>query len=78
MSTIRPLSMVQPRSLISAALNANKTKPNLPFVSFASLSGQGPQPLRLRIYAPFSENPSKPFEVLIRRSIHEERAPIGQ
>ena len=72
MSAIRPLSMIQPRSLISAALNASKTKPSLPFVSFASLSGQGdPNPLRLRIYAPSSDNPSKPFEVLIRRSVHE-------
>ncbi|KAH8890754.1 SIN1-domain-containing protein [Thozetella sp. PMI_491] len=72
MSTIRPMSMIQPKSLISAALNANKTKPNLPFVKFASLSGQGdPNPLRLRIFAPFSTKPSRPFEVLIRRSVHE-------
>lgn len=72
MSTIRPLSMVQPKSLLSAALKAKKTKPALPFDSFASLSGQGdPNPIMLRIYAPFSNTPSRPFEVLIRRTVHQ-------
>ncbi|KAK3937256.1 stress-activated map kinase interacting protein 1-domain-containing protein [Diplogelasinospora grovesii] len=72
MSTIRPISMIQPKSLLSAALKAKKTKPALPFDRFASLSGQGdPNPIMLRIYAPFSKNPSKPFEVLIRRTVHE-------
>ncbi|KAK4461413.1 stress-activated map kinase interacting protein 1-domain-containing protein [Cladorrhinum samala] len=72
LSTIRPTSMVQPKSLLSAALKAKKTKPALPFDSFASLSGQGdPNPIRLRIYAAHSANPSKPFEVLIRRTVHE-------
>ncbi|KAI1074713.1 SIN1-domain-containing protein [Whalleya microplaca] len=72
MSTIRPLSMLQPRSLLSDALKAKKTKPAMPFDTFASLSGQGdPDPLRIRIYAPFSSDPEKPFEVLIRRNIQE-------
>lgn len=72
MSTIRPLSMVQPRSLLSDAFKAKKTKSDMPFDKFASLSGQGdPDPLRIRIYAPFSEDPEKPFEVLIRRNIQE-------
>jgi len=72
MSTIRPISMLQPKSLLSAALKAKKTKPALPFDSFASLSGQGdPNPIMLRIYAPFSKKPSAPFEVLIRRTVHE-------
>ncbi|KAI0841535.1 SIN1-domain-containing protein [Hypoxylon sp. FL0890] len=72
MSTIRPLSMAQPRSLLSESLKAKKTKPAMPFDTFASLSGQGdPDPLRIRIYAPFSNNPEKPFEVLIRRNIQE-------
>lgn len=71
MSTIRPLSMIQPKSLLSAALNAKKTKPVVPFDSFASLSGQGdPNPIRLRIYAPFSSS-SEPYEVLICRTVHE-------
>ncbi len=72
MSTIRPLSMMQPKSLLSAALRAKKTKPALPFDSFASLSGQGdPNPILLRIYAPHSNTPSRPFEVLIRRTVHQ-------
>ncbi|EAQ90980.1 hypothetical protein CHGG_02915 [Chaetomium globosum CBS 148.51] len=72
MSTIRPLSMMQPKSLLSTALKAKKTKPALPFDTFASLSGQGdPNPIMLRIYAPFSETPSRPFEVLIRRTVHQ-------
>ncbi|KAI1103792.1 SIN1-domain-containing protein [Jackrogersella minutella] len=72
MSTIRPLSMLQPRSLLSDAFKAKKTKPAMPFDMFASLSGQGdPDPLRIRIYAPFSSDPVTPFEVLIRRNIQE-------
>ncbi|KAK3313838.1 stress-activated map kinase interacting protein 1-domain-containing protein [Apodospora peruviana] len=72
MSAVRPISMLQPKSLLSAALKAKKTKPVLPFDSFASLSGQGdPNPILLKIYAPFSKNPAKPFEVLIRRTVHQ-------
>jgi hypothetical protein len=64
--------MLQPKSLLSAALKAKKTKPALPFDSFASLSGQGdPNPIMLRIYAPFSKRPKVPFEVVIRRTVHQ-------
>lgn len=67
-STIRPISMIQPKSLISEALNAKKTKPATPFEGFATLSGKGESsPLMIRIYSPYSNEPSKPFEVLIRR-----------
>lgn len=77
MSTIRPLSMIQPRSLLSDAFKAKNTKPAMPFEKFASLSGQGdPDPLSLRIYVPFSNTPSKPFEVLMRRNIQEEDGPL--
>ena len=73
MSTIRPLSTRQPRSLLSDALKVKKTKPSMPFEKFASLSGQGdPDPLCLRIYTPFSEDSEKPFEVLIRRHLQDE------
>ncbi|EKD21220.1 uncharacterized protein L3040_000738 [Drepanopeziza brunnea f. sp. 'multigermtubi'] len=68
----RPISIIQPRSLLSAAIKAKRTKASAPFESFASLSGQGePNPLYLRIWAPFSTSTSKPFEVIIRRSVHE-------
>ncbi|ROW14431.1 hypothetical protein VPNG_03914 [Cytospora leucostoma] len=74
-STIRPTSMIQPKSLISEALNAKKTKPAAPFESFATLSGKGEaSPLMIRIYAPSCNTPSKPYEVLIRRTVHEENA----
>lgn len=73
MSTIRPLSMIQPRSLLADAFKAKKTKPAMPFEKFASLSGQGdPDPLSVRIYVPFSTTSSKPYEVLIRRNVQEE------
>jgi hypothetical protein len=71
MSMIRPLSMVQSRSLLTAALHAKKTKPAIPFDRFAPLSGQGdPNPIMLRIHAPFSKS-SEPFDVRIRRTVHQ-------
>lgn len=74
-STIRPVSMIQPKSLISEALNAKKTKPATPFESFATLSGKGESsPLMIRIYSPYCNTPSKPFEVLIRRIVRDDNA----
>lgn len=71
----RPISTIQPKSLLSAAIKARQTKAASPFESFASLSGQGdPNPLSLRIWAPFAKSTSKPYEVLIRRSVHENEA----
>ncbi|TVY37019.1 Target of rapamycin complex 2 subunit [Lachnellula occidentalis] len=71
----RPISMVQPKSLLSAAIKARQTKAASPFESFASLSGQGdPNPLSLRIWAPFATSTTKPYEVLIRRSVHMNEA----
>ena len=68
----RPISMVQPKSLLSAAIKAKRTKAAMPFESFASLSGQGdPNPLHIRIWAPFATSSTKPYEVQIRRSVHE-------
>ena len=71
----RPISMVQPKSLLTAAIKAKRTKAAMPFEAFASLSGQGdPNPLTLRIWAPFATSTKKPYEVLIRRSVHENEA----
>ena len=71
----RPISMIQPKSLLSAAIKAKRTKAAMPFESFASLSGQGdPSPLNLRIWAPFATSTTKPYEVLIRRSVHVNEA----
>ncbi|KAF3770100.1 hypothetical protein M406DRAFT_344011 [Cryphonectria parasitica EP155] len=74
-STLRPVSMINPKSLISEALNAKKTKPATPFEGFAALSGKGEaSPLMIRIYSPFSNQPYKPFEVLIRRITRDDNA----
>jgi hypothetical protein len=71
----RPISTLQPKSLLSAAIKAKRTKAAMPFESFASLSGQGdPNPINLRIWAPFARSTTKPYEVLIRRSVHENEA----
>lgn len=75
-STIRPMSMVAPKSLISEALNAKKTQLAAPFESFATLNGKGEaSPLMIRIYSPYCNTPSKPFEVLIRRLVRDENGP---
>ncbi|KAI8662682.1 hypothetical protein LRP88_06891 [Fusarium phalaenopsidis] len=72
MSMIRPLSIAQPKSLLSAALKAKDKKPTIPFHRFAHFSGQGTQgPIRVRIYAAFSKTPSKPFQVLIRPRVQD-------
>ncbi len=71
----RPLSVIRPpppTSLLSAAIKAKRTKAALPFEKFATLSGQGdPNPLKLRIWAPFSKGKPPYFEVLIRRNIND-------
>ncbi|CAK7566534.1 MAG: Component of a membrane-bound complex containing the Tor2p kinase [Sporothrix epigloea] len=71
-STTRPTSMAPPRSLLTAALK--KKTSSTPFERFASLTGQGEQnPILVRIYAPFSKSPSKPFEVAIRSTVHQDQ-----
>ncbi|KAL3423602.1 Stress-activated map kinase-interacting protein 1 [Phlyctema vagabunda] len=71
----RPISVVQPKSLLSAAIKARRSKAAMPFETFAALSGRAePNPLCLRIWAPFATSSTKPYEVLIRRSIQEDEA----
>ncbi|KAF7560327.1 hypothetical protein G7046_g3824 [Stylonectria norvegica] len=72
MSTIRPLSVAQPKSLLSAALKAKEHKPAVPFQKFAHFSGQGTRgSIAVRIYPAFSKTPRKPFEVLIRPRVQD-------
>ncbi|KAF4983863.1 hypothetical protein FZEAL_804 [Fusarium zealandicum] len=72
MSMIRPLSVAQPKSLLSAALKARDKKSSIPFQKFAHFSGQGTQgAIAVRIYAAFSKTPSKPYRVLIRPRVHD-------
>ncbi|CAG9944605.1 unnamed protein product [Clonostachys rosea f. rosea IK726] len=71
MSTIRPPSMAQPRSLLSAALKAKEHK-SVPFQKFAHYNGQGTQgSIAVRIYPAFSKKPGKPFELLIQPRVHD-------
>ncbi|SPO01067.1 related to stress activated MAP kinase interacting protein [Cephalotrichum gorgonifer] len=73
LSTIRPVSMAPPVSMLSELLNSkkSKSKPMMPLQRFASLSGQGDtrQPFSLRIYLPFSEDPEDSLKLLMRRDI---------
>ncbi|EFX00644.1 stress activated map kinase interacting [Grosmannia clavigera kw1407] len=73
LSTLRPASLAAPpRSLLSAALQAKKSGAAMPFDRFATLSGKGdPNPIMVRIYAPFSAQSTRPFEVPIRRLVQE-------
>ncbi|KAL7788286.1 stress activated mitogen activated protein kinase interacting protein [Trichoderma ceciliae] len=67
MSTIRPLSVAQPQSLLSAAIKAKRYKSSVPFQKFAHLNGEGTQgAISIRIYAAFSKAPSRFLEVVIR------------
>jgi len=53
---------------LSKALKSNIQSGESPFQQFAQLSGKGdPNPLWIKIYAPFSEDPETPFEVPLRR-----------
>jgi hypothetical protein len=61
--------MIQPKSLLSAALGAQRQGPSNPLQAFAGLSGKGtPNPLWIKIYAPFSDDAEEPFEVPLART----------
>ena len=69
----RPISALQPVSALSLALQAKRSTAVSPFERFATLSGKGdPNPINLKIYAPFSKESTEPYEVAIRRFIREE------
>lgn len=66
----RPISMVKPVSLISQALkgNGSSTGSN-PVQKYAGLSGKGsPNPLWIKVYAPFSKSSDDPFEMPLLRT----------
>ena len=69
----RPISTIQPKSLLGQAIRTRRSNPKNPLESFAVLSGKGVlDPLNIRMYAPFSENPSKPFEMPLLRTVSQE------
>ena len=64
----RPISTIIPGSALGQAIRAQKAKPKNPIEMFAPLDGKGNSAhFSIRIYAPFSDNPSKPFEMLLLR-----------
>jgi len=68
----RPISTIQPVSLLGQAIKARQSKPKNPIEAFARLSGKGVlDPLYIKIYAPFSESPSKPYDMPLQRSIQD-------
>jgi hypothetical protein len=68
----RPISYVQPVSLLSKALKHTSQKAGNPLQKFAQLSGKGEaSPLWIKIYAPFSNKASSPIEVPVRRNAKE-------
>lgn len=72
----RPISTIQPKSLLSEMISAKRTKAAMPFESFASLSGQGdPNPINIRILTPFAKKRTPPYEVLIKRIVHDDETP---
>ena len=68
----RPISIVKPISILSQAIKAKSNKPASPLDRFAPMSGKGdPNPLYIRMYAPFSTQPGTPYEILLRRSSND-------
>ena len=71
----RPISTVVPKSILGQAIKAQKSVPKNPVESFAKLSGKGvPNPLNIRIYAPFSTTPVKPFDMPLQRTVQSEES----
>ena len=68
----RPISTIQPTSLLGQALKARQSKPKNPVEAFARLSGKGVlDPLYIRIYAPFSSKPNTPFDMPLLKNIQD-------
>ncbi|KAL3489878.1 stress-activated map kinase interacting protein 1-domain-containing protein [Aspergillus germanicus] len=75
----RPISTLQPVSLLSKALNARKRAPSNPVEKFAVLSGKGlTDALNIRLYVPFSSDPEDPLDLPLAREskLAEQPAPV--
>ena len=67
----RPISMIQPVSVLGQAIRAQKSGPKNPVELFAKFSGKGAlDPLNIKIFAPFSKS-SKPFELPLQRTVQD-------
>lgn len=74
----RPISMAKPVSLLSQALRGNGSGTNSnPIQKYAGLSGKAaPNPLWIKVYAPFSKSSDDPFEVPLLRTSKDGEAVI--
>ncbi|KAJ5081890.1 hypothetical protein NUU61_010154 [Penicillium alfredii] len=75
----RPISTIQPVSLLTRQLKARKRAPSNPVEKFMVLSGRGQDDsLYLKIYAPFASDPEDPLDLpLMRESkLAEQPAPV--
>ncbi|KAL2872731.1 Sin1 family protein [Aspergillus lucknowensis] len=75
----RPISTLQPVSLLSKALNARKRAPSNPVEKFAVLSGKGlSDSLNIRLYLPFSSDPEEPLDLPLAREskLADQPAPV--
>ena len=68
----RPISTIPPVSLLGLAIRARQSKPKNPVETFARLSGKGVlDPLYIKIYAPSSQTPSKPFDMPLQKTVQD-------
>ncbi|KAL4968543.1 Sin1 family protein [Aspergillus stella-maris] len=75
----RPISTIQPVSLLSTALNARAKAPTNPVEKFAVLSGKGlTDALNIRLYLPFSSDPEDPLDLPLAREskLGDQPAPV--
>ncbi|KAJ5914212.1 hypothetical protein N7504_003095 [Penicillium tannophilum] len=64
----RPISTLQPVSLLALQLKARTRAPSNPVEKFMVLSGSGQaDPLYLKIYVPFSSDPDEPLDLPLMR-----------
>ncbi|KAJ5993867.1 hypothetical protein N7451_009591 [Penicillium sp. IBT 35674x] len=64
----RPISTLQPVSLLALQLKARTSAPSNPVEKFMVLSGSGQaDPLYLKIYLPFSSDPDEPLDLPLMR-----------
>ncbi len=69
----RPISVIQPVSALGLAIKARRKKPANPLEAYAGLSGEGvPNPLQIKIYAPFSDSPEKPCDIPLLRTVRDD------
>ncbi|KAF7181040.1 hypothetical protein CNMCM7691_000169 [Aspergillus felis] len=75
----RPISRLQPTSLLTQALKARMKAPTNPVEKFAVLSGKGfADALNIKLYLPFSSDPEEPLDLQLAREskLADQPAPV--